>query len=75
MNKKEVNRYTLGIVEKIETRKLHDRFELGELLNNIQKYNNNPKNPYYLGKVRILGSGVVEFKKYKKITEPSTLEK
>ena len=31
MNKKEVNRYTLGIVEKIETRKLHDRFELGEL--------------------------------------------
>ena len=48
---------------------------MGELLNNIQKYNNNPKNPYYLGKVRILGSGVVEFKKYKKITEPSTLEK
>lgn len=75
MNKKEISRYTIGIIDKIETRKLQDRFELGKLIDNIQKYNNNPKKPYFLGNLRILGGGIAEFKRYKKITEPSTLEK
>lgn len=75
MNKKEISRYTLGIVDRVETRKLANSFELGELIDNIQKYNSNPKNPCFLGKIRILGNNIVEFKVFKKISEPSTLEK
>lgn len=75
MNKKEINRYTLGIVVGVETRHVSNNYELTELYNNISKYNSNVKNPFFLGKPKVDGSGVVEFKKYKKITEPSTLEK
>lgn len=75
MNKKEISRYTLGIIDKVETRTFSSQYEIGELLDKIQKYNGNPKNPYFLGKARILGNNIIEFKRYKKITEPSTLEK
>ena len=75
MNKKEISRYTLGIIEGVETRTIKNQYELGTLYEKIQKYNSNPKNPYFLGKIRIFGNGIIEFKKYRKITEPSTLEK
>lgn len=75
MNKKQVNRYTLGIVVGIETRQFTNQYDLGEFFDKVQKYNSNPKNPFFLGKVKLHGNGLVEFKKYKKITEPSTLEK
>lgn len=75
MNKKEINRYTLGIIVGIETRHVTNNYELTEIYNNISKYNSNPKNSFFLGKPKVHADGVVEFKKYKKITEPSTLEK
>ena len=67
MNKKEISRYTLGIIEGVETRTIKNQYELGALYEKIQKYNSNPKNPYFLGKIRIFGNGIIEFKKYRKI--------
>lgn len=73
--KKQINRYTIAQIEKIESRKIIDGNYLKLLFEEIDKYNSNTNNPYFIGDVDILRQeGLVKFKKFKKITNPSTLE-
>lgn len=75
MNKKQINRYSLGQICGIETRYLKSEDYLKELLNNIKKYNNNSKNPYLLGNIIVnRKENVITFNKYKKISVNTTLE-
>ena len=73
--KRKVNRYTIGILDKKETRKIKNRNYITELINNINEYNNNPNNSYLLGDLEInKRDGIVTFNRYLKVTKPSTLE-
>lgn len=72
--KRTVNRYTIGQMDKLEVRKITHNGYIQELMNNIEKYNNNPKNQYFLGDIQIKrNEGIITFKRYIKITNPSTL--
>lgn len=74
MNKK-INRYRIAQISGIETRPLKNEAYLKELLNNIEKYNNNQKNPFLLGNIEInRREKIITFKKYKIIRNASTLE-
>ena len=75
MEKRVVKRYTIGIKENIETRPLDDKETIRYLKEEIKKYNNNPKNPYFLGDFNVdYQRKIITFVKYKKLTIPSTLE-
>lgn len=71
---KKVNRYTLGIKEEFITKSLR-KYKVRELIDYITEYNNNPKNPYFLGNIEFnYNMGIATYYKFKKVTEPSTLE-
>lgn len=75
MNKKKVNRYTIAQAVGVEVRRFSSKKDIDDLLNNIQKYHDNPKNPFFIGDIDInYKEGIITFRKYKKITNPSTLK-
>lgn len=71
---KKVNRYTLGIKEEFVTKSL-SKYTAREIVDYITEYNSNPRNPYFLGNIEFnYNMGIATYYKFKKITEPSTLE-
>jgi len=72
--RKIVNRYTIGQLDRIEVRQIKSKEYITEILENIEKYNNNPKNSYFLGDVQInRHAKIITFKRYKKLSVPCTL--
>lgn len=76
MSKKVMNRYTiLEVTEQVIERIQGNRF-VEEFFNYVDKYNKYQPNPYFLGNIKILEEkGIIVYTKYKKIANPSTLEK
>lgn len=72
---KQIKRYRIVQLASIETRPLKSEHYLNELKTKIEKYNNNRKNSYLLGKLEInRRENIISFKKYKIIRGLSTLE-
>lgn len=70
-----IKRYRLAIFENTEVRKIENSEYITKLEKLIKNYNRNEKNPFVLGEINIDNNlGIVTFKKYRKITFPSTLE-
>ena len=78
MEEKVVRRYSIIQDANIETRYPSNKTELDILLKKIKSYNGKKTNPLFCGNVNIEnyynGSYIVDIKKYKKITMPSTLQ-
>ncbi len=74
MSKKETKRYTISVLEKIETQKIGEEETLTSIQNKIEKYNSNSKKRYIIGDI-ILDSEkqTITYKKYKKLSIRTTL--
>ena len=70
-----INRYRIAQMEALETRSILSEKYLKELLNKIEKYNDNPKSPYLLGNINVnRRENIIIFRKYKILRPASTLE-
>jgi len=75
MNTKRINRYSIAQLSQTETRRITSNSYVQDLLTIIDSYNDNKRNPYFIGDIRIYGrERKVVFNKYQKISSPSLLE-
>ena len=72
--RKIVNRYIIGQMDRLETRRITSDTYIDELIEKIKQYNGNSKNKYFLGDIQIRRKeGIITFKRYIKITASTTL--
>lgn len=73
--KREVGRYTIVQLVETKTRRFYSKNEIDILSNEIQKYNDNAKNPFLIGDFYVnYPKGIISFNVYKKIINNSTLK-